>query len=626
MKRANWAYCAAISLLCVLGAVWAVTFEGVPLRLTHMSHQAELAPLDVLERSIASSLPEDAWTSSALPFRHHWNYWYKAQAPISWHRFDWHQDQVPAAGVAVYVPNFAGRRLVLYANDRWVDATPEGMNDPGRYPWLFRIPPGLLKAGDNHFLIAIRPEISVTVLSPVEVGRFEALHQRYETRLWWSKTGPQVVCITVALAGVLVFAFWLGRRSETAYLYYALGAGMWVVRTSHYFFDTLPFDSRWYWWMVLNTLPWLMAFVYMFAMRVHREHLPWLERAMLGIAFVLTVATMPAWEGQRWNMWGIYQAAYQAQLALAVLATGLITRMAWRRRSVESITLMLALWFNLALGINDMLVKNDYQYLEYEGFYLMPYGALLLFFSLSIGAVLRFLASLEEVELLNRSLEQRVRDKAQELEATYQQLSIAERERAAADERTRLMREMHDGLGSSLMTSLKMVEGGQLTQQQIADVLRECIDDLRLIIDSLEPLDQELLSLLATLRYRLGHRLAAAGVELEWAVSDIPSLTWLDQTAALQIMRTVQEILTNALKHANPHRIRLETGAEGGDVYVRISDDGPGFDVAAARARGLGRGLQNLMRRADALGGRINIDADVAGTRVTLWLPVSSAR
>ena len=625
MKRASWVCCAAISLLCLVGLSLAAP-DVPPVRLVQMVQQAELAPLDVLERTLASSLPDAAWQPAELPFRQQWDAWHTVKAPISWHRFELHTDQIPPAGLAVYVPNFAGRRMAVYANDRWVGATPEGMNDPGRYPWLFRVPPALLKAGNNQLLIAIRPEISVTVLSPVEVGRYESLYARYQTRMWWSKTGPQVVCITVALAGLLVLAFWLGRRSETAYLYYALGAAMWVLRTSHYFFDTLPFNSRWYWWGVLNTLPWLMAFVYMFALRVHRERLPWFERSMFGVALILTVATMPAWEGARWNMWGIYQIAYQAQLALAGLATWLITRMAWRRRSVESVTLMLALWFNLALGANDMLVKNDYQYLEYEGLYLMPYGALLLFFSLSIGAVLRFLGSLEEVELLNRSLEQRVQDKARELESTYRQLSIAERERAAADERTRLMREMHDGLGSSLMTSLKMVEGGQLSQQQVVGVLRECIDDLRLIIDSLEPLDQDLLALLATLRYRLGPRLAAAGVRLEWAVNDIPPLTWLDQTAALQIMRTVQEILTNALKHANPQCIRIETGHEGGYVYVSISDDGPGFDLHAVRERGVGRGLQNLMRRADALGGSIAFDTNAAGTRVTLRLPVSSAR
>ena len=51
------------------------------------------------------------------------------------------------------------------------------------------------------------------------------------------------------------------------------------------------------------------------------------------------------------------------------------------------------------------------------------------------------------------------------------------------------MSDMHDGIGAQLISTLGMAEHGQLSSEEMATALRECLDDLRLTIDSLEPLD-----------------------------------------------------------------------------------------------------------------------------------------
>lgn len=69
------------------------------------------------------------------------------------------------------------------------------------------------------------------------------------------------------------------------------------------------------------------------------------------------------------------------------------------------------------------------------------------------------------------------------------------------------MRDMHDGIGTSLMTALSVVEAREAPgEQAIAAILRDCVDDLKLTIDSLEPVDADLLLLLAALRFRLEQR------------------------------------------------------------------------------------------------------------------------
>jgi signal transduction histidine kinase len=166
---------------------------------------------------------------------------------------------------------------------------------------------------------------------------------------------------------------------------------------------------------------------------------------------------------------------------------------------------------------------------------------------------------------------------------------------------------------------------GDLDKAGVARVLRESIDDLKLTIDSLEPMGDDLLTLLGTLRYRLGNRLATAGIKFEWQVQETPPLNWLNPMASLQVLRILQEALTNILKHADANVIRVETGADDAHVFIRLLDNGRGFDVAAKHQQPTGRGLQSLRRRAARLNGRVEITSRPGETIVMLFLPLAAA-
>jgi signal transduction histidine kinase len=211
------------------------------------------------------------------------------------------------------------------------------------------------------------------------------------------------------------------------------------------------------------------------------------------------------------------------------------------------------------------------------------------------------------------------RELAKVLQQQQQKLMAVERERTLLLERQRLMRDMHDGLGSTLASSLAAAERGLIAPAEVAELLRDCVDDLRAVIDSLEPIEHDLVALLAMLRFRLGRRLDAAGMALDWRMGDLPPLDWLGASEALQVMRIVQEALANAVKHAQATRVRVEADVCDGAVQVDISDDGCGFDPAA---RHEGRGLRLLLQRAQLLGGHIAVTSQVGkGTRITLRLP-----
>ena len=202
----------------------------------------------------------------------------------------------------------------------------------------------------------------------------------------------------------------------------------------------------------------------------------------------------------------------------------------------------------------------------------------------------------------------------------HDELAVHARQKALLSERQRLMQDMHDGLGSALLSAMVAVEHGSMDRAGIVDVLRECVDDLRLVIDSLEPVGHDLMALLATMRYRLGKRLAASGLQLDWDVQDLPMLDWLEPPDALHVLRMMQEALNNVLKHARAGRVRIVTRHLGRYVEIRVEDDGQGFDPETIQR---GRGLKSQQRRAETLGGAISVDtAPGEGTRLCLRLPV----
>lgn len=210
------------------------------------------------------------------------------------------------------------------------------------------------------------------------------------------------------------------------------------------------------------------------------------------------------------------------------------------------------------------------------------------------------------------------------LQENHRRLREIEQREMLAQERQRLMQDMHDGLGSSLVSALKVAERGQLEAPDIAQLLQDCINDLKLAIDSMEPVDADLLLLLATLRYRLEPRLKSSHIALRWAVNDVPALHWLTPRSSLHILRILQEAFTNIIKHTHATEIRFATEVDGDFAVVSIVDNGQGFAVERALNSG-GKGLSNQLRRAESIGAKISWDSNGSGTCFTLRLPIAPA-
>jgi two-component system nitrate/nitrite sensor histidine kinase NarX len=205
---------------------------------------------------------------------------------------------------------------------------------------------------------------------------------------------------------------------------------------------------------------------------------------------------------------------------------------------------------------------------------------------------------------------------------------------ATVEERERIAREMHDGLAQALgLLHLKLRAAEERASStdpaQLAEVLGEmtaitdrAYEDVRQSIFGLRTMVSRGLGLIPTLTEYLHEFSAQNGIAVELEVADRRP-NHLSHGSEVQLIRIIQEALTNVRKHAGAHRAWVRLHRQDPWVLVTIEDDGRGFEPATlASPDRLHFGLQTMRERAESLGGKLEIDtAPGRGTRVVATLP-----
>jgi two-component system sensor histidine kinase UhpB len=181
------------------------------------------------------------------------------------------------------------------------------------------------------------------------------------------------------------------------------------------------------------------------------------------------------------------------------------------------------------------------------------------------------------------------------------------------------MRDMHDGVGSQLTSMLFAARRGALPEDQLVESLQTVIEEIRLLIDSMDSAGDSLAGALESFQQRAAKRLEAAGITLQFQPMPRDLLPVCGPRDVLHILRILQEGIGNALRHAGCSRISIEVTPSGDaalPVQLVIWDDGVGFPQDLVP----GRGLVNMETRAAAIGGRLTIDRASPGVALRLLL------
>lgn len=205
---------------------------------------------------------------------------------------------------------------------------------------------------------------------------------------------------------------------------------------------------------------------------------------------------------------------------------------------------------------------------------------------------------------------------------------LVERQREATlSERQRMLAELQDGFGSQLVSAQRLLESGRIDVQGAAALLRDCVVDLRLLLESQESAARDLSTLFGMLRYRVQRRIEAAGIRLHWRVADLSDAGALSGAQSLDLLRLLQEAIGNVLQHAGAGEIGVTTRRQPRELVISVEDDGCGFDPVSAMHKG--HGIAAMQRRAARLGAELLIEPrEDGGTAVhlRLRLPLGSAQ
>jgi len=205
--------------------------------------------------------------------------------------------------------------------------------------------------------------------------------------------------------------------------------------------------------------------------------------------------------------------------------------------------------------------------------------------------------------------------------------------RVQEDERRRIARELHDGVGQNL-TALKLrlheLQSALAPDQtalhdgltQALALCGDTLEDTRELSRLLRPPILDDLGLASALRWLARSHDGRGGARVELELGELPELDGELQTL---LFRTAQEALANTSRHANAQQIRLSLQRQGEELRLQVHDDGCGCDPAAALASG-GNGLSGMRERLRLYGGRLDLDsAPGQGLRLSARVPLDYA-
>jgi len=562
--------------------------------------------------------PENGWIPVKLI--DFWDTRWPHHDGVVWYRLHW--KQISAEQPVGLLVDYVSVADAIYVNGSEIHRDPH-LVEPLSRTWIkpqyFLLDKPLLHQGDNVLLVRVS---GLSHYQPgfgtVTVGDPEAVGALYKKGVWWRYDLQLFDQIVSLVFGGLFFIIWLMRRKDGSYGWYALSTlfsfayGLNFIASS-----TWPFSST-DGWEAFNAAAYIAAAsgFSIFLLRYCDRRRPRLEAALLAINAVsfalalLAPALVGTWRGLWFAVGGTVY--YSAILAF--------TWHAIRGRRADHLVLAACLMIPLLVSIHDFLL---YYGVIRDDAYLLAATSPLTVIGMGFTLAYRFAAAMKRVESFNIELKREVDTATQQLGETLEREHALALNNTRIGERLHLVRDLHDGFGGSLLSAIATLENRRASQDsaRIIALLKELRDDLRLIIDTTTQANTDLADLLAPLRHRWSQRMEVAGIKVHWQLDDTENVN-LGPARSLDLLRVLQEALTNVLKHSGASRVDVALWLHDQGLHAKVRDNGRGFD---ASSNGSGTGLASLRNRAIRLGGQLLIDA-VPGQGAVLHVafPLSS--
>lgn len=578
-------------------------------RVISTQYQADEAPF------IAPSLVElpDAWDKN-LP----------GHQGFALYRSSWQSREDGPVPNAVFIPR-AVMNIEVYLNGSRIGGLGRMTGEISRNwnrPFYFEFPEELVQTDSINVI-----EVQVAGYADYRsgLGRFwvgprSLLEPAYRTAYWWQVNASMVASAIALSAAVVILGGAAFFRRAGGLLYLALAVISWVIRNIGYYLDWIPMPHLLWGQFVLCLHAWFGALYGMFLLRYLNITNRGVKWASLGYGTLVSLSLFA------YEMPGIknYTLVLLTPTVPFLLALNLyLVYRCWRDADREATIIGFSSLFFLMLLIRDLSAAAGY--LPFETVLLSQMTGVLLFTGCSGVVLYRYKEALEGLQSALSNVNQKLSAREDELLEQFEVIRRIQTQRTKDDERRRIMQDIHDGVGSSLVSAINLTQVRPLSQTEMREVLNDCLDDLRFAIDSLDPTSNDLLAVLGNFRWRFEKRLKTAGIKLVWNVFESPELEGYSSRQIFELLRIIQEAFGNILKHARCTEIIMTVTIVGdSEVLIMIDDNGVG--LPAAEDRKDGRGLAHMQKRAKALGANLKVgvyqEKGRSGTRVELRLPI----
>lgn len=532
----------------------------------------------------------------------------------------------PAGGAlqALYIPQFTGRLQVSLNGVPVIDSTrgQTSLRLGQGAPQLVPLPEQMLRPGGNTLELALGGRMGAGAVGPVYFGPDAELRDHHEAAHFLVVALPRLMDGALFAIGAIMLMIWLTRRHDQLYLLCAtISLGFALSSLSPVIAGA--FGAQFL--LPVNVLRFLGACLLLpFTWRLVGRTPPVRTRWFLlpAMLMYLSFELLPA----AWSTLLVPALFVPLALGLGAVALWEMWRAGIRGGDRSALALLATIAVLLSLATRDQLVTAG---VLDRGYVLLARfnGPLLV---MLMGAILlrRFSDGLSLLETFNARLHRDVAAARMELRAAFEREQAHVRKATLEAERMRLMGDLHDGIAGHLVSIISLCEqrrpgaDGNVgdTSEEVAQASRRALADLRLVIDSMEDVGDDLAMMLTAFRDRVEPQLRRAGVFLDWQARNLPDLPGLAPATTLAIYRILQEAVNNAVKHSGSETIALVAGASplpGHGVRLEVRDSGRG----GASARRGGYGMGNMHKRAAALGATLSVESGAEGTRVLLDLP-----
>jgi signal transduction histidine kinase len=195
--------------------------------------------------------------------------------------------------------------------------------------------------------------------------------------------------------------------------------------------------------------------------------------------------------------------------------------------------------------------------------------------------------------------------------------------------RTRIATDLHDDLGANLsqIAILSEVTRARISSDdpeiasplaRIASLSRESVDAMSDIVWAIDPLRDQFTDLATRIRRLANELLPPRGIDLRFRASEVTEIP-MGADVRREVFLVFKESVNNIVRHAGCTAVDVTLGVDRHRLRLEVRDNGHGFNPADSRG---GQGITSMRRRAEGLGGDINITSQVgAGTSVRLTVP-----